>query len=161
MSKKQPHYLPHWTLFIHHFILLQLIVAYVYRDLVWLKRIFAQVHVMSKFMSIASVIPSRDLILWCPLLLLGDGEGQGDLMWCCPWGHKESDTTEQQQQQKNFYYCRNLNLEISKCRYSCWNFCSKPYIKDVQSCLGEDQISCWRKWWLQRSLFISVWFMLG
>ena len=24
----------------------------------------------------------------------GDGEGQGSLACCCPWGHKESDTTE-------------------------------------------------------------------
>ena len=24
----------------------------------------------------------------------GDGEGQGDLACCSPWGHKESDTTE-------------------------------------------------------------------
>ena len=26
---------------------------------------------------------------------LGDGEGQGALECCSPWGHKESDTTEQ------------------------------------------------------------------
>ena len=25
---------------------------------------------------------------------LGDGEGQGSLMCCSPWGHKELDTTE-------------------------------------------------------------------
>ena len=25
---------------------------------------------------------------------LGDGEGQGGLVRCSPWGHKESDTTE-------------------------------------------------------------------
>ena len=25
---------------------------------------------------------------------LGDGEGQGSLVCCSPWGHKESDTTE-------------------------------------------------------------------
>jgi len=24
----------------------------------------------------------------------GDGEGQGSLACCCPWGHKELDTTE-------------------------------------------------------------------
>ena len=24
---------------------------------------------------------------------LGDGEGQGSLVYCSPWGHKESDTT--------------------------------------------------------------------
>ena len=27
----------------------------------------------------------------------GDSEGQGSLQCCSPWGHKESDTTEQQQ----------------------------------------------------------------
>ena len=26
---------------------------------------------------------------------LGDGEGQGSLACCSPWGHKESDTTDQ------------------------------------------------------------------
>ena len=26
---------------------------------------------------------------------LGDGEGQGSLACCSPWGHKESDMTEQ------------------------------------------------------------------
>ena len=26
---------------------------------------------------------------------LGGGEGQGSLMWCSPWGHKELDTPEQ------------------------------------------------------------------
>ena len=30
---------------------------------------------------------------------LRDGEGQGSLACCSPWGHKELDTTEQQQQQ--------------------------------------------------------------
>ena len=25
----------------------------------------------------------------------GDGDGQGSLVCCSPWGHKESDTTEQ------------------------------------------------------------------
>ena len=25
----------------------------------------------------------------------GDSEGQGSLVFCSPWGHKESDTTEQ------------------------------------------------------------------
>ena len=29
---------------------------------------------------------------------LGDSEGQGSLMYCSPWGHKELATTEQQQQ---------------------------------------------------------------
>ena len=27
--------------------------------------------------------------------ILGDGEGQGSLVFCSPWGHKKSDITEQ------------------------------------------------------------------
>ena len=33
---------------------------------------------------------------------LGVGDGQGDLGCCCPWGHKESDTTEQLTGQPTF-----------------------------------------------------------
>ena len=29
--------------------------------------------------------------------ILGDGDGQGSLVCCSPWGRKESDTTEHQQ----------------------------------------------------------------
>ena len=32
---------------------------------------------------------------------LGDGEGQGSLACCSPWGHKEWDTTEQQNNKSN------------------------------------------------------------
>ena len=34
---------------------------------------------------------------------LGDSEGQGSLACCSPWGHKESDMTEQLQQQLKYY----------------------------------------------------------
>ena len=37
---------------------------------------------------------------------LGDGEGQGDLACCRPWGCTESDTTEQQHE-------RTFELELS------------------------------------------------
>ena len=30
----------------------------------------------------------------------GDGEGQGSLVYCSPWGHKESDMTERLEQQQ-------------------------------------------------------------
>ena len=30
-------------------------------------------------------------------LAQGDGDGQGSLTYCSPWGHKELDTTEKQQ----------------------------------------------------------------
>ena len=32
----------------------------------------------------------------------GDGEGQGSLACCSPWGHKELDTTEQLNNGANF-----------------------------------------------------------
>ena len=32
---------------------------------------------------------------------LGDGEGQGSLVCCSPWGRKKSDTTEQLNNNKN------------------------------------------------------------
>ena len=33
----------------------------------------------------------------------GDGEGQGSLVCCSPWGHKEADTAEQPQTHTNTY----------------------------------------------------------
>ena len=39
---------------------------------------------------------------------LGDGEGQGSLMRCSPWGHKESDTTERLNNNK----CNGIQLSI-------------------------------------------------
>ena len=36
----------------------------------------------------------------------GDGEGQGSLACCSPWGRKESDTTEQLNQKKNYKQIR-------------------------------------------------------
>ena len=41
---------------------------------------------------------------------LGDGEGQGSLACCSPWGHKESDMTEQLNN-KSLY--QNLHLLMS------------------------------------------------
>ena len=35
--------------------------------------------------------------------VLGDGEGQGGLVCCSPWGHKESDTTEQVNNNKSLF----------------------------------------------------------
>ena len=32
----------------------------------------------------------------------GDGEGQGSLVCCSPWGHKESDMTEQLNNNNHF-----------------------------------------------------------
>ena len=34
---------------------------------------------------------------------LGDGEGQGSIVFCNPWGHKESDKTEQLNNNSNLY----------------------------------------------------------
>ena len=35
---------------------------------------------------------------------LGDCEGQGSLVCCSPWGHKESDMTEQLNDKKNLSF---------------------------------------------------------
>ena len=35
---------------------------------------------------------------------LGDGEGQGGLVCCSPWGHKASDTPEQLNNSRKKYY---------------------------------------------------------
>ena len=37
--------------------------------------------------------------------VLGVGDGQGGLACCSPWGHKESDTTEQLNQTEHFLKC--------------------------------------------------------
>ena len=38
---------------------------------------------------------------------LGDGEGQGSLVCCSPWGRRESDTTATEQQ-RHMYYVKSL-----------------------------------------------------
>ena len=49
----------------------------------------------------------------------GDGEGQGSLVCCIPWGHKELDTTEQQDWQKNATSV--LHIQIASLNYSSFN----------------------------------------
>ena len=43
---------------------------------------------------------------------LGDGEGQGSLVSCSPWGHKESDRTEQQQSIMSLFLCMVLGSVV-------------------------------------------------
>ena len=43
---------------------------------------------------------------------LGDGEGEGSLACCSPWGHKEWDTNEQQQLRKRFFSKHYCSLKI-------------------------------------------------
>ena len=52
----------------------------------------------------------------------GDGEGQGSLAFCSPWGRKESDTTEQLN--NNFSYAGNTSRNITEVKGQCcpaWN----------------------------------------
>ena len=42
----------------------------------------------------------------------GDGDGQGSLAYCSPWGHKESDTTEK-------LHLTNLSKYMHGCIFSC------------------------------------------
>ena len=47
----------------------------------------------------------------------GDGEGQGSLAFCSPWGRKESDTTEQLN--NNFSYAVNTSMNITEVKGQC------------------------------------------
>ena len=53
-----------------------------------------------------------------PAQTLGDGEGQGGLVCCSPWGRKESDATEQ----------LNNNNNV-------WDIKIMPLLKSAQLCL--------------------------
>ena len=44
---------------------------------------------------------------------LGDGDGQGSLVCCSPWGRKESDTTERLNNNNNI----ELWIEENRCSY--------------------------------------------
>ena len=47
---------------------------------------------------------------------LGDGEGQGSLACCSPWGHKESETTERlKKQQIIFKFCLFILTALGPC----------------------------------------------
>ena len=47
---------------------------------------------------------------------LGVGDGQGSLACCNPWGHKESDMSEQLNNRSMQAYANNRGLSV--CRYS-------------------------------------------
>ena len=53
---------------------------------------------------------------------LGDGEGQGSLVWCRPWGHKESDTTEWLNNNRFVPALLHLSWQTDR-----WNTHSYPY----------------------------------
>ena len=45
---------------------------------------------------------------------LGDGEGQGSLAWCSPWGCKESDRAEQLNNNSKIYRGWEDGVELKK-----------------------------------------------
>ena len=51
----------------------------------------------------------------------GDGGGQGSLVWCSPWGRRESDNcvTEQQQQQNLANLISNALWQWGKVFFNC------------------------------------------
>ena len=51
---------------------------------------------------------------------LGDGEGQGSLVCCSPWGHKELDSTEQLKNNNNTGKRAKTNPLPWKLRKSCF-----------------------------------------
>ena len=46
---------------------------------------------------------------------LGNGEGQGNLACCGPWGHKELDTTEQLNNNNKILSGNSIDQERKKC----------------------------------------------
>ena len=61
---------------------------------------------------------------------LGDGEGQGSLVCCCPWGHKESDTTEQLNNNNCFTMSWILRF-LKSISYEYTNGYLSPFLKRV------------------------------
>ena len=52
----------------------------------------------------------------------GDGDGQGSLVCCCPWGCKESDTTERLNSSTLFYCFLLYCLSQVLCFFTNWTF---------------------------------------
>ena len=54
----------------------------------------------------------------------GDGEGHGGLACCSPWGHEESDTTEQLSTNLHVHMSRefgNMGQSCRVCRTNIWS----------------------------------------
>ena len=58
----------------------------------------------------------------------GDGEGQGSLVCSSPWGHKESDMTEQQQSHEGL---KELASDLSLRNDCIWLAYSKGILKSI------------------------------
>ena len=63
------------------------------------------------------------MVRWCHQInghefeqALGDGEGQGILVSCSPWDHKESDTTEQLN--NSFFFLPNSSCKDFQYRHT-------------------------------------------
>ena len=50
----------------------------------------------------------------------GDGEGQGNLVFCRPWGHKESDRTEQLKDSNKARMGEEIMFQIQQCSKALW-----------------------------------------
>ena len=68
---------------------------------------------------------------------LGDSGGQGSLLCCSSWDHKESDTTEQPNNDKNSPYLAALKLLVFKCLQAL------TLCKDQSHHLDVSVFSCW------------------
>ena len=63
----------------------------------------------------------------------GDSEGQGSLACCIPWGHKESDVTEQLHNKKAYSYSHGVLLP-EMCFFESWHD-SALHFTQGQPCL--------------------------
>ena len=81
----------------------------------------------------------------------GVGDGQGSLACCSPWGHKESDTTEQLKKNKNAHKIKFTIFTICKCRIQ--------YVKHIHNAVQPSLLSLFITFSSpQQKLFIDNWF---
>ena len=85
----------------------------------------------------------------------GDGDGQGTLVCCSPWGHKETDTAEQLNNNKSFFW-EEIQLYLTwiyldKCSSSC-----KIFIVNGRRTISLVQISLYSGlvWFLVEELIL-------
>ena len=77
----------------------------------------------------------------------GDSEGQGNLMFCSPWGHKESDMTKATYM-AHFHVCRQIMGSTPYCQQRALSLClhsSQEVCSWVQVSFSAGNI-CWGFW---------------
>ena len=66
----------------------------------------------------------------------GDAEGQGSLVCCSPWGHKESDTTERLNKNIFHSWCPKFRLSVLIGRCFCYCSCWVFWVSSLTDCVN-------------------------